>query len=342
MSIIARLVTSLVCLSSVAFFTSTASWAQPAADANVEKPAESASRLRYPQVNMAGLSREYRPILNHATKTDEKIRVALAAPCQIDVVETPLRDLITSLREDSGLPIVIDVVALNDAGHDPDTLTVTYRAPHDVSLRNALRQLLSPLGLTYIAADEVLTVTTPDECQNHPIIVSYPLPRGFGDSRLPDMQPMIDLIQSTVAASTWDCAGGMGTIRPLEASAFPLLVVSQTSDVHDEIETLLRGIHERLLAEFAEGKPVVRVHRVASAEARSSLAESLKDVCNDTLGEAGDPDATVKVVGDSVVVLSKSPEFHAVAGQVIAAVGGVPPPESRRQDPSAPDIAKPL
>jgi len=339
---VSRLSVCLACLCGLAIVTLASAKAQPAAGANASQPSVVASRLRYPQVNLAGLSREYRPIPNHATKTDEKIRVALAAPCQIDVVETPLRDLIAKLREESGLPIVIDVVALNDAGHDPDALTVTYRASRDVSLRNALRQLLGPFGLACIAADEVLTVTTLEESQSQPIIVSYPLPRGFGDSRLPDVQPMVDLIQSTVAAGTWDCVGGMGTIRPLEASAFPLLVVSQTSDVHDEIEKLLRGIHERLLAEFADGRPVVRVHRVASAEARSSLAESLKDVCNDSLGEGGDQDATVKVVGDSMVVLSRSPEFHAVAGQVIAAVGGVLPPEPRRQDPSSPDLAKPL
>lgn len=336
---VSRLSACLVCLCSLAIVTraSVKAQPQPAADANAVQSAASASRLRYPQVNVAGLGRDYRPIRNHATETDEKIRAALAAPCewQFKVVETSLRELITRIQAESGLPIVIDVGALNDAGIDLDAVTVTQQVPRSMSIRGALRLLLHDVGLTFIAAHEVLTVTTRDEAHGHPVIVTYPLPRGFGDSRLPDFESTINLIHSTVAADTWDCVGGTGTIQPLEAAECPLLVVSQTCDVHEEIESLLRGIHERLLAEFSNGKPVVRVHHVASRDARDSLAESLKEVCNDSLGDAGDPDAAVTVVADSVVILSKSPEFQATAGQVIAAVGGVAPPQPRQQDGSA-------
>jgi hypothetical protein len=38
----------------------------------------------------------------------------------------------------------------------------------------------------------------------------------------------------------------------------------------------------------------------------------------------GDPNAKVQIVGETLLVQSRSPEFHALAGQLIAAVEGVP------------------
>lgn len=300
--------------------------AQPVAPPVVAAAAKTV--VEYPQVNMAGFGREYRAIPIDATAADAAIRAALRAPMRRlnDFVETPLRVVIDQFGETPGLPVVCDMQALSDAGIDLDATTVTRaltRMP-GVSLAAALRVVLSDVGLTWIVRDEVLTVTTREKAMENLVVVAYPLPRGFGDSRPADFQSMIDLIQSTVAVATWDVVGGSGAIRPLEGAGEPLLVVSQTSETHDEVENLLRRVHERLLAEFTTGRPVLRVHRVADRDARVGLADSLKKLCNAALGDLGDGAAEVAVVGDSVSVLSKSPEFHALAAQTIAAVAGVP------------------
>lgn len=52
--------------------------------------------------------------------------------------------------------------------------------------------------------------------------------------------PLIDLIQSTVAADTWDTVGGQGAIRPFETNLS--LVVSQTQEVHDQLADLLEQL----------------------------------------------------------------------------------------------------
>ena len=52
-----------------------------------------------------------------------------------------------------------------------------------------------------------------------------------------NFQPLIDLIQSTVAADTWDNVGGRGAIRPFDTNLS--LVISATQEVHDEIADLL-------------------------------------------------------------------------------------------------------
>ncbi len=55
-----------------------------------------------------------------------------------------------------------------------------------------------------------------------------------------NFQPLIDLIQSTVAQTTWDTTGGPGAIRPFETNLS--LVVSQTQEVHEEIADLLEQL----------------------------------------------------------------------------------------------------
>ncbi|MEI6506672.1 MAG: hypothetical protein WCO90_12480, partial [Planctomycetota bacterium] len=55
-----------------------------------------------------------------------------------------------------------------------------------------------------------------------------------------NFQPLIDLIQSTVAQDSWDTTGGPGAIRPFETNLS--LVVSQTQEVHEEIANLLEQL----------------------------------------------------------------------------------------------------
>jgi hypothetical protein len=313
--------------------------AEDAADAAPEAmaPAVAASPVEalrrevprwHPRVNMAGCGRAYRVFLTHASESDLDVRDTLAAPRvdvqNLDFNETPLRAVIEQIEESFKVPIVIDWPALTDAGIDIDAGTATAKIPPNLSLRQVLRLVLGDSGLTWIAADGVLHVTTREVAQERPLIIIYPVPRGFGTGQSSDVQSTIDLIQSTVSPETWDTNGGHGSIRPVDVAGAALLVVSQTGKVHDEIERLMRGLHETLLADFARGKPVLRVHSVRDAADREQFADTLAGLCNDSLGDVGDPNAKVQIVGETLLVQSRSPEFHALAGQLIAAVEGVP------------------
>ncbi len=55
-----------------------------------------------------------------------------------------------------------------------------------------------------------------------------------------DFQTLIDLIQSTVQAPTWDTVGGPGAIRPFDSTLS--LVISTTQEVHEEIADLLEQL----------------------------------------------------------------------------------------------------
>jgi hypothetical protein len=108
----------------------------------------------------------------------------------------------------------------------------------------------------------------------------------------------------------------------------PLLVVMQTEEVHAAIETLLRGMHDRALAEFLDDAgqprrtPVVRIYRCADKETRDAFVASLATLCNAALGD-DDPAAKVTPLAENLVVQSAKPDFHALAGQVVAAIVGV-------------------
>jgi len=314
--------------------------AQPAAPPPVV-PADAPAEVIHPQVNMAGFTREYRAVPLDNAPADIAIRAALGRPLAggWEFRETPLRDLVAHARTSLGVNVVLDERALEDAGIDPADIQVTARLS-GMSVRAALRILLTPFDLACVAADEKLTVTTIEAAQERLVNVAYPLPRWAGFAGQADAQAAVDLIQSTVAADTWDVVGGMGSIRVVDAAGEPLLVVSQTGDVHDAVERMLAAIHGRSLAEFEAERPVLKVHRVADAASREDLTKKLKEICNATLGAEADPDAEVTALAASLTVRSKSPVFHALAAQVIAAVAGVedrPPfPDGMNMNPFGP------
>jgi hypothetical protein len=239
----------------------------------------------------------------------------------------PLRDVIAKIREAHSIPMELDQKALEDAGVDLDTPITQHIS--GISLRSALRLLLDNIDLTFCVKNEVLQITTKEVESEHPTVRLYPLPWGIAAQPRPDVQALIDLLTSTVRPMTWDCAGGTGSVRPVGESGETMLVVSQTQEGHREVENLLRGLHQQALAEFGEPQspraatPVFRAYHIADASTLKALSEKLVELCNESLGEAGDPAAAVEAIGQSLVVQSVSPEFHALAGRMVAAITGV-------------------
>ncbi|MFN9374461.1 MAG: hypothetical protein ACK6D3_21450, partial [Planctomycetaceae bacterium] len=61
-----------------------------------------------------------------------------------------------------------------------------------------------------------------------------------GGSQVADFTELMDLIQSTVAPSTWEALGGVGSMRPFNTTLS--LVIRQTQAVHEEIGDLLKQL----------------------------------------------------------------------------------------------------
>lgn len=307
--------------------------AAPPTPAVVVEPPRATLRTVHRQVSRLPLTRDYRsvPVGDAATvAAHARIDVALATVVDTDTnfTETPLRDVVAQFRELLKVPVVLDHKGLEDAGIDLDT-PVTFTG-QGTTARAAMRRILGDFDLTWVVRDESLVITTKEEAGGNPENRLYPLPWGYSTQGAIDFQSLIDLIQNTIGGhGVWADGGGIGAIRPLGEGVDAVLVVSQTSDMHDEIEGLLRGLHERALAEFggphdlpAAKTPTVRIHHVADEAVRRELALKLVELCNASLPYGADAQAKVTVVGECLAVQSLTPEFHALAGQLIRSVAG--------------------
>ncbi len=133
------------------------------------------------------------------------------------------------------VPIILDNRALDDIGVGTDTpVTVNL---NEISLRSVLRLMLRDLDLTYVVADEVLQITTVEAAEGqlmqHVYLVDD-LAVTQGPSRL---GVLAELIVQTIASDTWEEVGGAGVVVPLDHLG--IIVVSQTSDVHQRIADLI-------------------------------------------------------------------------------------------------------
>jgi len=187
----------------------------------------------------------------------ERIKQALAESLKssgLEFTDEPLENVVNFLQDEYGIPIQLDVPALEGAGLTADEpMTVNLQ---NISLRSAIRLLLKPKNLTYIIRNEVLIITTPEVAEHELVVCVYEVrdlvtvfPRRAktkGDkSATADFDSLIDAITSCVHTETWsENGGGEANIRPLPSSG--LLIVSQTQAVHEGIADLLSVIRATL------------------------------------------------------------------------------------------------
>lgn len=181
------------------------------------------------------------------------IERALDGPAEFDLTDQPLADVVDLLAAQYGIQAQLDQRALEDAGFGSDTpITLHVR---DVSLRKTLRLMLGEYDLTYVIRNEVLLITSKTEAENMLVTRVYPVfdlvVRSGDDGRERsqlDYRPLAQLIKTTIAPDTWDDVGGPGTDMSFANAG--ALVISQTTEVHEEIAEHLRSLR----AAAAQGK----------------------------------------------------------------------------------------
>lgn len=186
-------------------------------------------------------------------EAEEKIEAAFKETTQFEFTETPLTGAIDFLKSKHKIEIQLDRKALDDVGIGRDTpITANLKG---VNLKSALRLVLRNLGLTYVIKDGVLLITTPEAAESELLTRIYPisdlvLPPNAPDGSQPDFDSLIKLIASTVKPTSWDEVGGAGSVTPFPNNL--TLVVSQTQEVHEEIEDLLAQL--RLVTRQSGGR----------------------------------------------------------------------------------------
>jgi hypothetical protein len=170
---------------------------------------------------------------------ERRIHEALDQQTQIEFVDTPLKDVIEFLKDLHSIEIQLDLPALHDGGAEENTaVTMNLKG---ISLRSALRLMLDELQLSFVIHNDVLLITSPKKADSFLETRAYPVQ----DLVLPDrdgavdLQPLTDLLTTTVAPKSWTCNIGRGSLAEFAVGDRLLLVVSQTQEVHGQIEHVL-------------------------------------------------------------------------------------------------------
>ncbi len=177
---------------------------------------------------------------------DSKLMARLGKKAAMEYEDEALSDVLEVISRKHDIPVVIDTSALEDFGIGTDTpVSIRIRG---LPLVSALRTMLHELDLTYVMRDEVLMITTMEEAESLLQLRLYPV----GDLVLPadrergesgcergdcDFNPLINAIRCSVEPDSWDNIGGPGAIAPL--SQPPVLTISQTEEVHEQVMHLL-------------------------------------------------------------------------------------------------------
>ena len=101
--------------------------------------------------------------LQRKSNEERNILRKLSEPVSLSFANQPLGEVIEYIRGDQGINIFVDVPAIADKGIQLDS-RVTIKLDN-VSLKSALKLLLSMAHLTYVVADDVLKITTEDQAR---------------------------------------------------------------------------------------------------------------------------------------------------------------------------------
>lgn len=288
----------------------------------VSEEAESVSVViaSHPQPMLANVADEYQTVrLWPRSDALAAVREALDQPCEeAEFIETPFREAVAAVAEKAGVRISMDDEALENIGFDMDTpITATLTG---LSFRAGLREVLADVGLASVFKNDHVVITSVEKASSTREAVFYPVLAGVA------VEEVAMLIEETVAPESWFRNGGPGTIVAAPAGLGHGLVVSNNSDVQEEIEAVLRNLDGALWIPVHQDEGVtaafVRTYVVNDDDSRAGLEERLFTLCNDSLPHGADPDARIAVIGKSIVVQSRSRPFQVMAAQIIAAIVG--------------------
>jgi hypothetical protein len=318
-------------------------------DTIVAPPVEKSVLIELPEGRQKAASADIcRCIGESRSETVKRIEEALRGPLKsngLDFVDVPLEEVVSTLQEDYGIPIQIDVPALEEMGIGPDE-GVTANI-HNVSLRSALRLILKRNQLVYIVQDEVLLITTPEQAESQLVTCVYDLRGVTEDISDKTIDNVIDTITSCISTETWaENGGGESEINAVKPG---LLVISQTQAVHEQIVGLLdtiRDVRTDKPAEAAAGQShmdesediVTRAYVLQPGLAADSehLQAKIHDLIVKSIpderwtGRLDDGKSVILTVMPDRVVLRHRPDVH-VAVQAVLVDSGIAAPTNARE-----------
>jgi hypothetical protein len=212
---------------------------------------------------------------------EDRIETALLQQVTFNFNEKPLKEAIETIREKTGLPIILATKKLEEAAINLETpVTVSQR---DMTLESFFRVFLGDLGLTFLVKDEVIQITTPEDAGSQLATRIYPVldlvarrtpvyeatavvtsRTAGGKIGVADYDSLIESITSTIDPDSWDDVDGPGAITEFDNAG--VLIITQTRDVHQKIGKLLNSLRR---VKGQQGLPTIAPQARVSTPARS-------------------------------------------------------------------------
>lgn len=145
----------------------------------------------------------------------------------------PLAGVLEVISEQIGVDVYADEKSLEGQGVAVDE-PVLLHFKNQVSVRNALTLLLSPLGLTYNIRHGMIVVTSRDDEKQS--VRTYDLSYILPDSST--VHELMSVIRTSVQPDVWDLGGGTSTLGVFGS----MLVVNANELTHHDLERLLREL----------------------------------------------------------------------------------------------------
>jgi hypothetical protein len=156
--------------------------------------------------------------------------------------EEPLDDVVERLAHQFNVTIVLDAKALDEASVISTMLITSHQT--DAPLKTLLDQLLRPLELTWLQEGGIIQVTTEEKAKTQLETVIYPVQDLVNvAAREVRFFALADAISENVDPDSWNEAGGPGRIMPIRSLG--VLVISQTSDIHQRVLEYLADLRKR-------------------------------------------------------------------------------------------------
>lgn len=190
----------------------------------------------------------------------QEIEYQLDQKLTLEFLDNDIGEVVEFLQQNTSVNIVLDpeVLAL-----DPGAITMTVR---DMQLRNVLDFIMIQTGLRYSLQDEALYISTEEGMRGDVTmkiydisdltlpLTDFPGPRlripepgesqgnildDIVDEDAPEIEDFIDIIREVVQPDSWDAEG-----VSIEEH-YDQMVVTQTIDIHRQIEDLLRELRNQ-------------------------------------------------------------------------------------------------
>jgi hypothetical protein len=227
-------------------------------------------------VSLPGLSAPIAPQAQRAPQVLEMdedagaVREKLKRRINVDWTQVKLQHAVDNLRRELGVDMQLDPEGLEEAGVDKEQ-EIESLSCRDRRGDQVLRLLLSPLHMSYVIQSGVVMLTSEEKAAEQLTTRAYnvrdllepwspkrnqdvgthplPVPEGtkvvwskkglYARSEYYEAaNEVIDLITTHILPDSWSDNGGSGSINIYRG----LLIVSQTEEVHGDLEMLLRQI----------------------------------------------------------------------------------------------------